>query len=57
MFDTKYADDFIIFYQGTVMRYGALKDWAKMHAADTNDIRPATYEEIVHYSEVQKREV
>lgn len=51
-----YSPDFIVSYSGCVMRFGAIREWVEMDEIDYADIRPATYDEIVHYSEVQKRE-
>lgn len=53
---TLYADDFIVSVEGMTMRFGDIKGWIEMGRITYDDIRPAAYDEIVHYSEVQRRE-
>jgi hypothetical protein len=38
------------------MRFGDLKGWVEMDEVDYSELRPATYEEAVRYSEIQKRQ-
>jgi hypothetical protein len=49
------SDDYLVVYEGIIMRFGAIKEWIHMKEMDFADIRPANYEEIVEYTHVNKR--